>query len=138
MVGKTSVILLASAARTTTTTVDRTTPEDFPFDSKRPQRTFPTTAEASLFHFILDVTAVSGSASIVLAVSGYDIASAKYYAILTATAVTTTGTNVFKIGASMPGTANLTANDFLTERFKVVITHGTADSITYSLGMNCV
>lgn len=138
MAGKSSYTLLASAARTTTTTVDYTTPEDREWDTKRPTKTVITRSEASCFHFCFDLTAVSGSASLTITISGYDPTSTKYYTILTSTAITTTGTTIFKVGPSLPGTANLTANDFLPESWKFVITHATSDSVTYSIGMNIV
>jgi len=89
-------------------------------------------------HFILDVTAVSGSASITLSVEGKDPVSGKYYTILTSGNIVAVNTYVFKIMPGITTATNQAAADFIPSEFRVTMTHATGDSITYSIGANFV
>ena len=83
---------------------------------------------------IIDVTAASDTPSVVATIEGKDPASAKWYNLLTAAAVTGTGTTVLRVYPGLTAVANLTATDLLPSIWRVVMTHGDADSITYTVG----
>lgn len=117
----TEATLLASAARTTTQTgADITNYSGFKF-----------------LHITLDMTTV-GTGSVTLEVQGKDVASGKYYAILTGAAVTTNSTNVYKVGPGLPVTANVSVSDVLPRVWRVVITANNANSATYSVGYSLI
>jgi hypothetical protein len=97
----------------------------------------PTAVELSIgeylaMHLIIDVTAVTATPSIVVTIAGFDPLSTKYYTLLESAAITTTGTNVLKIGFGTGVSANAAANDALPDLVRITITHGDADSITYT------
>lgn len=84
---------------------------------------------------VINVSAVPGSApSVVPTIDGYDIASAAWYNILTGVAITATGTTVLKVGSDIGQVANAAASDFLPSQVRVVMTHGNANSVTYTVG----
>ena len=85
---------------------------------------------------IIDVTAVTATPSVVPTIDGKDPLSGKFYNILTGAAITATGTTVLRIHPQIPASANLIAQDFLPETYRVVMTHADADSITYTVGIN--
>lgn len=87
-------------------------------------------------HIIIDVTAVSATPSVVPVIQGLDEVSGKYYAILTGIAITATGTTVLKVGPNIQALANGAAKDFLPAIWRVTMTHGDSDSITYSVSYN--
>lgn len=118
------VSVYASAARTATPTAV----------------TVPTGRFKSL-HLVIDVTAITSTPSVVCTVDGLDPVSGKYYNLLTSAALTESGvpyTRVLKIGPGLPVTANLSANDVLPSTVRVTMTHGDADSITYSVAATLV
>jgi len=118
------VSVYASAARTATPTA----------------ATVPVGRFKSL-HLVIDVTAVTATPSVVCTVDGLDPVSGKYYNLLTSAALTDSGapyTRVLKIGPGLPVTANLSANDVLPSTVRVTMTHGDADSITYSVAATLV
>ncbi|KPI09928.1 hypothetical protein OV450_3419 [Actinobacteria bacterium OV450] len=85
-------------------------------------------------HFVIDVTAVTSSPSVVFTVSGVDRASGQIYTLLASAAVTGTGTTVLRIDSALTGSANLIAKDTLPPVIRVTATHGNSNSITYSVG----
>jgi hypothetical protein len=123
VIGNVDITVLASAARTTTTA----------------------SAEFANYSgrggiFVLDLTAFVTAASLTLNVQGKDVTSGKYYNILTATTVTATGTFVYEIfpGSSAAAGAGVTARQasVLPAVFRANITHGNANSHTYSVGVS--
>lgn len=86
-------------------------------------------------HFVLDVTAIGAAPSIVVNIEAFDPASGKWYAILTSAAVTTVSTNVLRVYPGLTAAANVVASDVLPPNWRARVTHGNADSITYSLGV---
>lgn len=86
----------------------------------------------------LDVTSVTDTPSVVLAIEAKDPASGKYEPLLTATAVTATGTHSYIV---YPG-GDVTASECIVKSvgfplprtWRVSMTHADADSITYSVG----
>lgn len=87
-------------------------------------------------HVVLDVTVSSASPSVTVTINGKDTASGKYYLLLSGAAVTTSVTNVYKVGTGLPVTGNVSANDMLPEVFQVVVTANNSNSGTYSVGVN--
>lgn len=83
-------------------------------------------------HLVIDVTAVTASPSVVPTIDGHDRLSGKWYNLLTGAAITATGTTVLKIGPGIGSIANAAANDILPARLRLTMTHGDADSITYT------
>lgn len=86
-------------------------------------------------HVILDVT-VPGTGSVTLSINGKDPASGKYYALLTGAAVTTTTTNVYRVGLGITVAANSAANDMVPQTMQIVVTANNANPVTYSVGYN--
>ena len=87
---------------------------------------------------IINTTLDAALASVVPTIDGYDPLSGVWYNILTAAAVTAVGTVVLRVHPDLTAAANLTAQDFLPEKYRVVMTHADADAITYSIGINSV
>lgn len=83
---------------------------------------------------ILDVT-VAGIASLTVAINAKDVASGKYYNLLTGVAVITNSTNVYRIGPALAAAANAVANAWVPRLFQVVVTQAGGPA-TYSLGYN--
>lgn len=81
-----------------------------------------------------NVTAVSGAASVVLTVEIQDPVSLNWMAILTSAAIVTTGQRRFVIYPGITPVTNFAVSDVIPRSWRVVVTHGTADSITYSVG----
>lgn len=76
----------------------------------------------STLRLVVDVTAITSTPSIVVTVDVQDAASGKWANVLTAAAITAVGTT------ALAAVAGLTGN------VRVTVTHGNANSITYSVG----
>jgi hypothetical protein len=83
-------------------------------------------------HLVIDVTAAS-SPSVVPTIDGYDDLSGKYYNLLTGSAITATGTTVLKIFPGIATVANGAASDVIPNRIRISMTHGNANSVTYTV-----
>lgn len=88
--------------------------------------------------FVVDITAAGTPVTDTLTVTidGYDPTSGKWYNLLTSTALDAVGTTVLRVGDYTPAAANLSAQDFLPKKLRVVATKNTATSMTYSIGVN--
>lgn len=84
-------------------------------------------------HLIIDVTAVTATPSVVPTIDGYDTLSTKYYNLLTGLAITATGTTVLKIYPGIATIVNAAASDVTPNTIRITMTHGDADSITYTV-----
>jgi hypothetical protein len=84
-------------------------------------------------HLVIDVTAVTSTPSVVPTIDGYDALSDKWYNLLTGVAITATGTTRLTLYPGVATIANASASDVLPARFRVVMTHGNANSITYTV-----
>jgi hypothetical protein len=94
------------------------------------------TGRYNYLNLVIDVTAVTATPSVVCTIDALDPLSGKYYNLLTGAALTDSGapyTVVMKIGPGLPVTANVSANAALPGTLRVTMTHGDADSITYSV-----
>lgn len=87
-------------------------------------------------HFIIDVTAVPGTDTVTPKIEGYDSASGKYYTLLEGTASAATGTVVLSIYPSITAVANVSSNNILPIKWRVVMTHSAASEFTYSVAAN--
>lgn len=86
-------------------------------------------------HVIIDVTAINLTPSITVDLIAVDAVSGSEYTLLTSAAITTVSTNVIKIGKDTVDSANVSAQTFIPKDVIVRVTHGDADSITYSVGI---
>lgn len=114
--GKDTSTPLSSAARTTTTSGSVTT-----------------SAYAKGVSLFLNVSAVSGSASITLSVEAQNPVTGGFVTLATANAVATVSHSLFQIYPGIAETAGVTFNKILPTQWRVTVTHATADSITYSV-----
>jgi hypothetical protein len=85
-------------------------------------------------YIIVDVTAIVASPSITVTIAGVDVVSGVAYTLLTGAALTGVGTTVYKVGAGLPNTANVSSNDYVPRTFRISVSHLDGDSITYSIG----
>lgn len=87
---------------------------------------------------VIDVTAVTSTPSLTVMIQAVDRVSGKVFpaspGILSSTALATTGTVVLKIGPNVAASANAVALDYVPSVFRITMTHGNANSITYSVG----
>jgi len=114
-------LLYASAARTATPTAAQ----------------FAAAGNRGL-HLAINVTAVTDTPSVVPTIDGYDAASNTWYNLLTGNAITATGTTVLKIYPGIATVAGAAASDVIPQTVRLVMTHGDADSITYSAAAHLV
>jgi len=86
-------------------------------------------------HLIIDVTAFVTAASLTVKISGVDRVSGKTYDLIVAPdAIVATGTVVYKIAPAVTPVTKLAVSDNLPPVFRVTVTHGNANSHTYSIG----
>lgn len=81
----------------------------------------------------INVTAVVSTPSVTFAIQGQDPISGTWYTILTSAAIVAAGLTTLRVFPGAPVTANLSANDVLPSVWRIVPTHGNANSITYSV-----
>jgi hypothetical protein len=104
----------------------------------------PTTATFSSqgrrgLHLVIDVTVVPASApSVVPTIDGQDALSGKWYNLLTGVAITAVGTTVLKIYPGIGTIANGAASDVVPANLRLVMTHGNANSCTYTAAVHLV
>lgn len=111
--------LLASAARTATVSTG-----DMSADN------------AHACHVIVNVSALAATPSVIITIEGKNLSTGTYYTVLSGTAITDvtgTGTYVFKVGPGIQPVAGASAQDYLPNIWRVTMTHGDTDSITYSV-----
>jgi hypothetical protein len=86
-------------------------------------------------HFIIDVSAVADTPSIVATIQGKDPASGTYYDLISGIAITATGIQVLKIYPGIFSVANAAASDVLPKTFRASVANADSDSITYSVSV---
>lgn len=79
-------------------------------------------------------TTVIPSDNFTVTIQGKDALSGTYYTILAATAISSTGLVVLKVGRGMVAAANLVANDMVPRTWRISVAVSSATSITYSVG----
>lgn len=87
---------------------------------------------------VIDATAAAATPSVVFTIQGKDLASGKYYDILSSAAITGTGTTVLTVYPGTTASANVVANDVLPRTWRVKAVAGDADSLTYSVGASTI
>lgn len=113
---KSTQVVYSSAARTATPTVADTN-----------------TSKSAGIQFVIDVTAVTATPSVVPTISGVDPVSGSLYTLLVGAAITATGTTVLQVHPDLTETANLKASALLPQLTRLTLTHADADSITYTV-----
>ena len=115
--GKAQFTVAASAARTTTLTSD-----DY------------TVPYGKTLTLIINATALSATPSVVPTIQGVTPLGV-VYTVLTGAAITTAAptTVVMRVGAGCPETANLSTGIPVPAVFRIVMTAGDSDSLTYSI-----
>lgn len=108
--------LYASAARTAT-------PAAVTLDTRR----------CEALRLVIDVTAITATPSVVVTIDGLDRTSGKFFNLLTSAPITGVSTVVLTIALRATVTANVSASTPLPDQVRVTLTHGDADSITYSV-----
>lgn len=82
----------------------------------------------------INVTSITATPSITVAIEEKDSISGNYIAILTSAAITTTGQKTtLVVYPGIAASANVKADDPLPRVWRVAVTHGDTDSITYSV-----
>ena len=117
--GKYSKSFYASVARTATPTAV-SVEDDYVFGIQVP----------------IVVSAASATPSVVPTIDGYDPLSDTWYNLLTGAALTGTGTTILRVHPDLTAVTNLTAQDFLPKKYRLVMTHADTDSITYTVNVN--
>ncbi len=84
-------------------------------------------------HLVIDATAAAATPSVVFTIQGYSGLGDDYYTILASAAITGTGTTILRVYPGLTASANVVANDVLPMQWRVIATHGDADSLTYSV-----
>lgn len=82
---------------------------------------------------VYDATAVTGSGSFTIAIQGKDPVSGKYYALLTGTARSTTGTDVLTVYPGITAAANTAASMVLPRTWRVVATYNSGTNQTFTV-----
>jgi hypothetical protein len=96
------------------------------------------THRAKALRLVIDATAVTATPSVVCTIDAVDSLSGKAVNLLTSAAIATVSTVVLNVGPALTAAANLVANAFLGDSIRVTMTHGDADSITYSVAAHLV
>lgn len=101
-----------------------------------------TNVNAKGAHFIVNVTALAATPSIVIKIQGREPVDQSdpftFYDLLVSSPITTTGITVLKIYPGITAIPGGATSDILPWEFRVRVEHQDADSITYSVGANLV
>lgn len=83
-------------------------------------------------HFVINVSAAAAP-SVVATIDGFDPLSATWYNLLTSVAIVATGLTVMKIYPGLAAAANVSVSDMLPPIWRLVMTHGNANAVTYTV-----
>lgn len=111
-------VILASGARTTTQTLGPYTNSD-------------EGGEVRAIEALVNLTAFTTAASLTLSIE--EEIDGTWRQVIAATALTATGASRLRLGPDFPVTANVSATGLVGARFRIVVTHGNANSHTYSV-----
>jgi hypothetical protein len=90
-------------------------------------------------HLIIDPTVNAGGlGSIQVTIQGKDPLSGKKYTILQSAVLTALATVVLRVGAGLPVSANLSANDVLPKDLSINFVHGAGGPITYTARLELI
>jgi hypothetical protein len=87
---------------------------------------------------VIDATAITATPSVVCTVDGYDSTSNTWFNLITSAAVTNTSSRVLEVGPGLTAATNLVVNKYLPDTLRVVMTHGDADAITYTVAAHLI
>lgn len=116
----TEAILLASGARTTTQTLG-------------PYFNPDTSGNVCGIEVAVDLTAFVTAASLTVTIEEYIEGKGAFVAVLTSAVIAATGTTLLRYRPLAAEIANLSTNGHLGKQYRVVVTHGNANSHTYSV-----
>lgn len=85
---------------------------------------------------VVNVTVYPAAASVVVTIDGYNAAAGTWTTLLTSTAIASVTTRRLVIHPTVAAAANLAVATTIPETVRVVLTHGNADSITYSVDLD--
>lgn len=77
----------------------------------------------------------AGTGSVTVTVQGKDPTSGTYYTVLSGAAVTTNSFNKYQIFPGAATTANVSVNDLMPFKWRVIVTANNANPATYSVGV---
>lgn len=83
--------------------------------------------------FVIEVTAVTATPSVVFTIRGQATEAGETWDILASSAITATGTTVLKVHPSLTASANAVAKDILPGAIEIDANHADTDSITYKI-----
>lgn len=86
----------------------------------------------------IDITAVTSTPSTTFAIQVKDPVSGVWTAVLTSAAQAAAAHLRLKVHPAITVVANLAASDLLSKNWRVVATHGNANSMTYSIAATLV
>ena len=87
---------------------------------------------------LINVTNVTTSGVVTVSVQGYDEVLAGYFTYITSAALTASGITIVKVHPELIAVTNAVAQDFLTDKWRVAVTHtgfdgGNPASVTYAV-----
>jgi len=86
--------------------------------------------------FVIDVTAIAATPSVVFSIEGFDALSGQFFTLLDSVAIVAVGTTILRVYPGLTAAANLVASDVLPYQWRVTATAADADSMTYSIAAN--
>lgn len=89
-------------------------------------------------HLYIKVTAITSAPSITVKIQGRSVLTGDYYTILESAAISTVSVMLLKVYPGLPVSANVSANDILPRTWRVTVTAGNTDSITYSVAASTI
>lgn len=115
--------LLASSARTVTTSSVQIDSSDVAYEGVRA---------------VIDVTSITTSGSVSLALEGYDETLGKYFTFISSAALISSGITIVNVHPDLIAVTNKVAQDFLTDKWRATVTHTGFDgvnpaSVTYAV-----
>lgn len=113
-------VLLASGARTTTQTLG-------------PNPNPDSLGDICGIEVVVDLTTFTTAASLTTSIEEYVEGKAGWVAVLTSAARTANGTDRLRYRPTAPEVANQSTSGHLARQYRVVVTHGNANSHTYSV-----
>lgn len=89
-------------------------------------------------HLVINVSSVTSTPSVTPKIEGYSSLANVWYTVLEGSAITATGTTVLKVYPGIAAAANASASDIMPDVWRVTMTHGDSDSITFSIAAHLV
>lgn len=87
---------------------------------------------------VVDLTAFTTAASLTVTIDVQDVTSGKWINVLTSAVLSAVATTVLRVYPGLTAAANLTVSDVLTENMRITVTHGNANSTTYSVSAHLI